>query len=89
MRADDYPISELAPPSLIRWMFSAGGASRALDLCETRLNHAIFLNRQAIFSLFIQIYKNKQLQTTWTTLLETYLNLLLLFKQNRIRLGAS
>ena len=26
---------------------SPGGASWALDLCETRLNHAIFLNRQA------------------------------------------
>ena len=58
MRADDYPISELAPPSLIRWMFSAGGASRALDLCETRLNHAIFLNRQVHGDHIFTFYAN-------------------------------
>ena len=52
-----YPISELASRSLIPWMFSVGGAIWALDLCETRLNHAIFLNRVARRPYFHFLYK--------------------------------
>ena len=57
-----------------------------------RLNHAIFLSRWArgdnIFTFlykFIGIISYKQL----AQLLETYLNLLLPFKRNRIRFGAA
>ena len=38
------PDFEVGTAILNPWMFPAGGASWALDLCESRLSHAIFLN---------------------------------------------
>ena len=39
----EYPALELARLSLTSWIFSRGGAGWTLDLCQARLNQAIFL----------------------------------------------
>ena len=41
----EHPISELVRATYIPSIFSVGGASCTMDLCETRLNQVIFLKR--------------------------------------------
>ena len=53
----EYPISELVRPTYIPSIFSVGGASCTIDLCEARLNQVNFLKRQAQRDNIFTFYK--------------------------------
>ena len=62
-----------------------GGASWTLDLCETRLNHAISLKGETrgdnIFTFYTK-FSNNCHEKTWAILLYNDLDLLLPFEPN-------